>query len=500
MKLWAIGAAVIAAFMALSAARAQDVTLTSRDGALTLSGRFLSFDGEFFRIATRYGDLTVDGQGVRCEGPACPNLIAPKAVIRIVGAADAGTVLLPALIAGFAKAHGLTLSPGNPTVLTDAISGESRAEFYFEPLAPAAARAAILSGQAEMALESTVEPDLGARAVALDAMVPIVAPDNPIPRISTTDLARVLAGDVTNWSEIGGPDLPLVLHGLVPALDMARALEARLGHPVEATKWHATLADLAQAVADDPWAIAVTARAMVGKAAVLALTDSCGFPLLPTRLAVKAQDYPLTLPLFFVTPRHRLPLMARDFLDFLSDPAAQSAVARAGYIDRRAERQPMTQDGLRLISAIKGAGEETTLADLQRLALAMDGAERLSLTFRFEGGTATLDASSQSALSDLAQMLETGLFKGKVLVLAGFSDGSGPAAANLKLSLGRAEAVREALRRLLPGLPEEALPQVEAFGEALPMACDATGAGRQLNRRVELWLKPDFMVPKPTEP
>ncbi len=487
------GAAVFAALF-VSQAAAQDVTLTSRDGALALSGTLLGYDGEFYRIETRYGPLTVDGQGVICDGPACPDLTAPKAVIRVVGAADAGRSLLPPLAAAFAATRGLVFEPGDPMVIRDGASGEVLAEMSFAALPPDEARAAVLSGAAEMALASVTEPDLGARAVALDALVPIVAPDNPLPRISTTDLARVLAGEVTNWTEIGGPDMPLVLHGLEPGADVQRALEARLGKPVAASVLHKTLADLARAVAADPWAIAVTERAALGGAEALDLTDSCGFPLLPTRLAVKAQDYPLTLPVFLLTPRHRLPLMARDFLDFLSAPEAQAAIARAGYIDRRAERQPMTQDGLRLINAIKGAGEETTLADLQRLAEAMDGAERLSLTFRFEGGTTTLDAASQNALTDLAQMLEAGLFKGQALTLAGFSDGSGAAGANLKLSRARADAVMEALRRLLPGMPEDRLPRVDAFGEALPMACDETGAGRKLNRRVELWLKPDFVV------
>ena len=243
----------------------------------------------------------------------------------------------------------------------------------------------------------------------------------------------------------------------------------------------------------------MTERAALGRARLLPLTDSCGFPLLPSRLAVKAQDYPLTLPVFLLTPRHRMPLVAREFLEFLSSPDAQTAVAAAGYIDRRTERQPMTSDGLRLINAIKGAGPETTLEDLQHLVTAMDGADRLSLTFRFEGGTTTLDAVSTDSLTDLAQMLEAGLFKGQSLVLAGFSDGSGTAKTNLELAQARAEAVLIALRHLVPGLPQDQLPTVESFGEALPMACDETAAGRRLNRRVELWVRPAFGVKGPKD-
>ena len=492
-------ATFFAALVFSGPAGAQDVTLTSRDGALSISGTLTAYDGEFFRISSAYGPLTIDGQAVLCEGPACPDLTAPKARIAITGALDAGAKLLPPLLAAFARSRGLTLQPGEPAVFSDRVSGEALAEVSFVAAGPAASHDAVLSGAATMALASSTEPDLGSQSVALDAMVAIVASDNPTPRISTTDLARVLSGEVQNWDQVGGPDMPLILHGLTADSDVARALKARLGKNPVVLVVHESLAALALAVARDPWAIAITGRSVAGAAKVLPLTDSCGFPLLPTRLAVKAQDYPLTLPIFFLTPRHRLPLLAREFLEFLSTPEAQAAVAAAGYIDRSVERQPMTSDGLRLINAIKGAGPETTLEDLQRLVGAMDGTDRLSLTFRFEDGTNTLDAASQDNVADLAQMLEAGIFKGKLLTLAGFSDGQGSAQANLELSQGRADAVLGALKALVPGMPVEQLPAAQAFGEALPMACDAVAAGRRLNRRVEVWLKPAFVAANATD-
>ena len=77
-------------------------------------------------------------------------------------------------------------------------------------------------------------------------------------------------------------------------------------------------------------------------------------------------------------------------------------------------------------------------------------------------------------------------------VIATIETGSGAAAANLDLSLSRAAGVLAALKAAAPSLPDDRLPRVEAFGEALPMACDETAAGRRLNRRVELWLRTDF--------
>ena len=50
------------------------------------------------------------------------------------------------------------------------------------------------------------------RVLALDALVPIVSPDNPVTAISMTDLARAFSGEIDNWAALGGPDAPIALH------------------------------------------------------------------------------------------------------------------------------------------------------------------------------------------------------------------------------------------------------------------------------------------------
>jgi phosphate transport system substrate-binding protein len=253
---------------------------------------------------------------------------------------------------------------------------------------------------------------------------------------------------------------------------------------------HATAQALAAAVARDPWALALTGQSEQGAARALPLTDSCGFPLLATPVTVKAEDYPLTAPLYLATARHRQPLLIREFLEYLATDSAQAAVAEAAYIDRRLGTAPLTEDGQRLLGAIRNAGNEVSLAELQRLAAAMTGGERVSFTYRFQDGSAQLDAHSRDNLADLARHIAAGRFAGSDLVLAGFSDGTGAADVNLALSQNRAFAVRSALQAIAPDLSDAQLPTVQAFGEALPMACDTTATGRQINRRVELWLHP----------
>ena len=477
----------------------EDITLRSLEGNIVLSGRLQGYDGEFYRMETAWGPLTIDGAGVMCDGPACPDLIAPRATIRIIGASGPGQSLMPGLMRSFATARGLSfreLPPGPGEAWAAQIiapeGDEILADITFTAASPEAAQAAMASGAAELELSALPSRGADARPIALDAMVPVMAPGNPTPRLSTPALAAALAGTMRNWAEFGGPDMPVVLHALSPETDMGRALAEKLGAPIRADVLHEDMASLAEAVAKDPWALAITGKTGLGPAVIAPLTDSCGFPLLATPVSVKAEDYPLALPLYLVTPPRRLPLFAREFLEFLATPAANQAVAQAGYIDRAVEAAPMTADGLRLLNAIRGAGEDVSLADLKRLAEVMEGADRLSLTFRFEEGTSILTPSGQENLRHLARMIAAQQFPAKALILAGFSDGAGDAGANRALSHDRAARVVQDLAALAPDLRPEDLPRIEGFGEALPMACDETAIGRRLNRRVELWMVPDF--------
>jgi phosphate transport system substrate-binding protein len=497
MVLQVLRAAVLAALLvSAQGVKAQDVTLTARDGSLSIEGALVGFDGEFYRVDTKYGPLTVDGEGVICEGPGCPDMTATFAHLRITGAAEQGGQLLPGLLQAYAATRGLTLSSepqdnGFVAELNDPATGTLLARVTFAPATPEDSRAALLKGSADLAVSLTADKGFGARPIALDALIPIAARDNRLPRISTADLAAALSGKFGNWKEVGGPDMPIALHALRRDSSLQEALAARLGRDVAAVVEHDSAEALAAAVARDPWALAITGQSARGEARSLPMTDSCGFPLIPARASVKAEDYPLTMPVQLLTPRRRLPLFGREFLEFLDHPAAQAAVAQAGYVDRAPESQPMTDDGLRLLNAIMGAGDDVRLETLKPLANVMRDAERLSLTFRFEDGSSTLDASSRDNLTMLARMLATGAFRGEEVILVGFSDGSGNAEANLQLSESRAMAVLQSLAEEATDLPpDQPLPGVMAFGEALPMACDTTAAGRRSNRRVEVWLRP----------
>lgn len=203
--------------------------------------------------------------------------------------------------------------------------------------------------------------------------------------------------------------------------------------------------------------------------------------------ASRTGDYPLTTPLYLYLPIRRLTPVGRGFLDWLSGAEAQLTLRRLNVLGADAVPIPLDQQGERLAAAIAAAGPEVPLAELQRMVATLTPLVRLTPTFRFEDGSTRPEPAARSSVLQLAHALAVGRHAGQRVVLVGFSDGRGPADANRDLSLARAEAVRrEVLAALGGATPQGVTLEVDAFGEALPMGCDETRWGQQMNRRVEL--------------
>lgn len=514
-------AAAIAALLFFGVARqgaAQDVTLTSPDGAVEIVGTLLGFDGQFYRVETQYGELTVDGSGVLCDGPGCPSLVGFVAELGFSGSSAMAEVLLPSLIEGFALRNGFhtrrtplqnnrfsysLLQPDTQTKVAhfdfhvtntdegfaDLLANEADVVMALREIRPSEQKRAYTAAMGDMSDARR------SRVLALDAIVPVVAPGNPQRQIATPDLARVIAGEIDNWMELGGPDAPIAVHLPDVASGLSQAVEDKLLAPArlnaaETVVRHRQSSSVARAVTTDPFAIGMVSFAEIANAKPLSLTGSCGFQLAANRRTIKTEDYPLTAPMFLYLPARRLPKLAREFLLYARSPAAQIVIRRAGFVDQMPEQIGINAQGTRFANAIARAGEEVSLSELQRMVSTLDPMTRLTTSFRFETGSARPDAQSRANILQLAREIETGFYDARRLVFVGFSDGEGAADANRKIAMKRAEAVRDAVLQaaeLPPTLQVDI--GVEAFGEALPMACDDSSWGRQANRRVEVWVQ-----------
>ncbi len=503
--------------LTFSAAVAQDVTLRSRDGAIELSGTLLGFDGEFYRLQTQYGELTVDGSGVLCEGVGCPSLTDFVAELSVSGSATLGAVLMPALLEGFARNNGMVTEREQLEdtqflyTLSNVDTGKPVGRFTFRVTNTDEGFADLLGDDADivMALREIRDEELlraqesglgdleepnRSRVLALDAMVPITAPENPVPSISLTDLQSVLTGKIINWADLGGPDAPIALHLRDALSGLSQSIEDRLmprgADLPDGTLRHATNGALAEAVTRDPFGLGLASFSETGSAKTLTLKGGCGFELRATRRTIKTEDYPLTAPMFLYLPARRLPALARDFLAYTRSDAAQIVIRRAGFVDQAPENIPLDVQGERFANAINVAEGEDGLTELKRMVDTLSPYARLSTSFRFEPGSSRLDAQSRSNVRRFARDIEEGLYDARSILFVGFSDGDGPAGPNLTIAQKRAQAVRDAVKDAAEAADFDMVTMTaDAFGEAMPMACDNTDWGRQANRRVEVWVR-----------
>ncbi|WP_420585584.1 phosphate ABC transporter substrate-binding/OmpA family protein [Ruegeria sp.] len=500
------------------AVSAQDITLTSHDGKVEVTGTLLGYDGEFYRVDTQFGELTVDGSGVTCDGPACPSLIDFVAELRFSGSSVMAEKVLPALLAGFAAQEGLTIAvqetdansltyellrPGRKAPLgrflfnvgntgqgfSDLIVDQTDIVMAQREVRPTEQEAAKSAGLGDLAHARR------SRVIALDALVPIVAPDNPVAHISPVELAQAFSGQIDNWADLGGPDAPISLHLPAAGSGLAQGIEDRLLGPAgvslsDAITRHDRGSDLVRQVASDSFAIGIASLAEADSARTLPLSGGCGHALSATRQAIKTEDYPLTSPMFLYLPDRRLPRIARQFLAYTQSDAAQMTIRSAGFVDQAPEMTHLGLQGDRLANAIASGASEVGLEELQRMIETLRPMSRLSLSVRFEAGSSRPDAQSRSNIRQLAHQLETGTLDARKLVFIGFSDGDGGAAANARIALLRAKTVRNAvLAAVETAIPKSVTLEVDAFGEAMPMACDNTDWGRKVNRRVEIWVQ-----------
>ncbi|WP_073096381.1 OmpA family protein [Leeuwenhoekiella marinoflava] len=104
-------------------------------------------------------------------------------------------------------------------------------------------------------------------------------------------------------------------------------------------------------------------------------------------------------------------------------------------------------------------------------------------TVLFDLNKATIRAESYEALNAVAETMNE--YPNTRFLIEGHTDSQGSDAYNLKLSDERAASVKDYL--IKQGLPATRLSS-EGFGESKPVATNATAAGRQQNRRVEISL------------
>ncbi|HEY7550828.1 MAG TPA: substrate-binding domain-containing protein [Hyphomicrobiaceae bacterium] len=515
---------------------APEVTLRMKGGAFELRGRLKAFEGGRYIIDNKvFGTMTLDAANMECIGVGCPGrppavAAAPPAtgpasrgaaalskVIGIHGSTAIGWDLAPALIRAYAERLGgtaSTLTGANPLEELYKVLGANGREvalFDLKRYGTPTAFAALADGSAQIGMASRPINDEEAtrliragtpnirspqqeHVLGLDGLVVIVAQDNPAVSLSIDNIAKIFAGEITDWQQVGLPPGAINVYSANRKSGTYVTFDALVLQPhklalTPSTRFLLSTAEVSDAVAADLNGIGVTSFAYVRGAKGLNVESSCGLITRPSVFTVKTEEYPLTRRLYLYTTARPASPHVKGFIDFALSKEAQHVIADAQFVDQTPDSLGFDDQGGRIAYALNAPNEDFDIAQMRQLIADMNGARRLSITFRFRSGSIELDTKARADIDRLVTLAATPDLRGKRLLLLGFADAVGPYAANAALALRRATAVRDTLVAAGKGSVDPSLVVQKGYSELAPVACNDQLEGRNLNRRVEVWVR-----------
>lgn len=495
----------------------QGVTLKSFDGFTQLKGDLVEFDGSTYTIETVLGVIQVDALQVTCEGEACPEDLLFGAEFGIHGSNAIGAALMPTLIEGYADSIDAALvtevgqSDLERTLRVVHPDGREMAAIDLRTGGSSAAYAGLGSAEAEIGMSSRRLRDrdlaaLGAAGIrdlrdtenehvlALDGLVVVTHPSNPVKSITIEEMALIFSGTVTNWSQIGGRDAPIQIYAGNEQSGTFQTFGSLVLAPYDvdiapSAQRFVSNIELSDKVALDPNSIGVTAAAFQRAAKALPIRQECGILSYPTTFAMKTEEYPLARRLYLYTPPGQLSAHAKRIIDFAMSDEAQPLIAEAGFVNQSIERLSINQEGARIIHALVGE-DELELGLFRDMLNELRDAERLSTTLRFTAGSSQLTPKSLSDARRLAEDIANGKYDDKEVLLVGFTDAVGQFNLNRGLSQRRAQVVlQQMIASVAPGALDETQLSARGYGELMPVGCNTSLQGRTANRRVEVWIR-----------
>ncbi|NUT76033.1 OmpA family protein [Pseudomonas sp. C1C7] len=414
-------------------------------------------------------------------------------VLRIQGSNTIGAALGPALVQGLMRQQGLvkihseTPDTANELRIVGETAQGRRVEVELAAHGSSTGFAALKTGNADLAASSRPIKDrevtdlqaLGdlkspgaEQVIAIDGLAIILHPQNPLNQLDTVQLARIFSGDVKTWEEVGGNGGPIHLYARDDqsgTYDTFKelVLSGRGKTLSGAAKRFESSEQLSDAISLDPQGIGFIGLPYVRQAKAVAIVDGQSQAMLPLNSLIATEDYPLSRRLFFYLPPAGNNRWAEALVAFAQSSQGQAIVAANGFIAQTVQAMTVTPNAL-MPEGYQGLSRH---------------AQRLSVNFRFEEGSATLDNKARQDLTRVLDYIKQHEKNDRQITLVGFGDAkSDPARADL-LSKLRAMAVRRELVK--SGV---VLREVRGFGAEMPVAANNEDEGRIKNRRVEVWV------------
>lgn len=415
------------------------------------------------------------------------------AVLRIQGSNTIGAQLGPALVKGLLEQQGLHnvriegggkdnekrvlgQSAQGRTVRVDVAAHGSSTGFSALKNAQAdiAAASRPIKDSELVELESLgdLKSPGAEQVIAIDGLAIILHPHNPLSQLSTEQLARLFSGEIKTWEELGSTGGPVHLYARDDqsgTYDTFKELVlSRRGKALNpAAKRFESSEQLSDAVSRDPQGIGFIGLPYVRQAKAVAIIDGDSQPMPPLNSLIATEDYPLSRRLYLYLPPNGQNPWADALVSFSQSAKGQAIVAANGFVAQTVQAMRVTPS----------PQMPKTYQQLSR------DAQRLSVNFRFEEGSANLDNKARQDLNRVLDYLRQHGKMNRHVTLAGFGDAKSDPARAALLSKLRAMTVRRELVK--SGV---VFREIRGFGAELPVAANNADEGRIKNRRVEVWV------------
>jgi phosphate transport system substrate-binding protein len=180
-------------------------------------------------------------------------------------------------------------------------------------------------------LKAEEQPGLKVTTFAYDGIALIVNPANTVTNLSKDQLTKIFTGQITNWSEVGGADAPIVVVSREDGSGTRTAIEELLGF-AEKLKADATIKEgngnVQTTVAGNPNAIGYVSLTFVDKTVTALNVDG----VKATVDNVLNKSYALSRPFLIFYDEKKSDPATLAFIDFLMSADGQKIVTQEGGI------------------------------------------------------------------------------------------------------------------------------------------------------------------------
>ena len=221
--------------------------------------------------------------------------------------------------------------------LGEAFQNDTGISFTYNPTGSGSGIKAVQEGRCDIGLSSRdlkaeeKEAGLSGTVLAYDGIAVIVNPENSVADLSVETIAKIYTGEITNWSEVGGNDVEIVLIGREAGSGTRDGFES-ITDTEDACQYRQELTstgDVITTVSQNPGAIGYASVASVKDTVKAVTVDGVA----PTEATIKDGSYVVQRPFVLVTKTGvELSDAAFKFFTYITSADANEIISAAGVV------------------------------------------------------------------------------------------------------------------------------------------------------------------------